>query len=348
MSRKSIVAISLIAFCGLMLFAGCGDDNTTAVGDTTPLELIDIAEIIENVAPPEFSAPTGSPSAVDSAWLYGEYPLLEKVFGSENPPTLYRNINDFKMFMDIVEMIVRVDADGNFVEDTYTDTTTEDIGGTPTLLHYSATVTALDAATDIPAAAQAVLGETIDVDYLIAITLEELPEGLVHIGVKISETEQTILLYDANMGGESDDPESSVKYLSLDPSDSTFVFKGTGYCADADENIYSYAFDITSDANSDFSYRMSWYSNDIPDSDLLGCILGGGNKDTEFALMYRQYVPADSAVMDSTFMYDAVFGPDYSDSEGLITDYADYLDEELIFGYDVMPQAMLTTPWEEY
>ena len=83
---------------------------------------------------------------------------------------------------------------------------------------------------------------------------------------------------------------------------------------------------MSSETTSDFAYRMSWFS-DSPglDETLLGCIIGGGNKDVEFAMKYRQYMPADSAVMDSACMYDQVFGPNYSEGTGLISDYDAYL-----------------------
>jgi hypothetical protein len=75
--------------------------------------------------------------------------------------------------------------------------------------------------------------------------------------------------------------------------------------------------------------------------------LGGGNKDTEFALKYRLFEPADTTVCDSMWMEDQVFGPNYSEGTGLITDYASYLDEALIFTNDDVPQLMIPDPWAD-
>ena len=94
---------------------------------------------------------------------------------------------------------------------------------------------------------------------------------------------------------------------------------------------------------------MSWYSDEIPapDNTLLGCIIGGGNKDTEFALKYRQYTPADDAQIDAEWSFDEVFGPNYTDGTGLITDHATYVNEELIIGYSMVPQTDVVSPWAE-
>jgi len=111
--------------------------------------------------------------------------------------------------------------------------------------------------------------------------------------------------------------------------------------------LFAYAFNISSESNSDFSYRNSWYSNGSGTIDFLHTIVGGGNKESEFALRYRCFSPADTTVADSAHMSDQLFGPNYTEGTGLLTDYNDYIDEDLIFGYDLIPMEMLTDPWEE-
>ena len=58
------------------------------------------------------------------------------------------------------------------------------------------------------------------------------------------------------------------------------------------------------------------------------------------------FIPADTTVCNATSSLDQVFGPNYSEGTGLLSAYEEYLNEDLIFGYDVVPQAMLTNPWE--
>jgi hypothetical protein len=80
---------------------------------------------------------------------------------------------------------------------------------------------------------------------------------------------------------------------------------------------------------------------------MLGCIVGGGNKDVEFAMKYRQFKPADTTEMDSYSSYDQVFGPNYSEGTGLISEYDAYLADELIYTYEAIPSAQVVSPWAE-
>jgi hypothetical protein len=348
MHRLTNTMLVTVAIMALGLFAGCSEDETPTTPDTQTydLNMIDLEALVDQVAPPEFVAPSGAPNEIDSVWLYGDYPMLGKVFGSTDPQTLYANIDAFKMFMGMIAGMVPADVNNNLITGVYVDSVMVDMNGDSIMMHCTATVTALSDSTVIPAEAQEVIGTAVNLDYLVSIVVDEMPNGVVNIGVIINDTEQTLLLYDENMGDPTD-TQSRLLYASLNPVDSTFVFKGIGYVLHADNEQFSYVFDITSEANSDFSYRMSWYSNGSLEFDILNCILGGGNKDTEFALSYRMYAPADTTVADSVSMYDQVFGPDYSDGTGLITDYSSYVDEGLQFTYGVIPQAMMTNPWAE-
>jgi hypothetical protein len=347
LTAKCIVGAAVIA---CFLIAGCSDDETPTTPDnnnqTYDIDLADLQALIEDVAPPEYTGPSSAPTEIDSMWLYGQYSLLGKVFGSQDPQSLYTNVNSFKDNMDIITKVAKVDANNNLITGTYVDSSVIEMDGDSVMIHFTATVTALENATAIPADAQGIIGTSVDVDYLISVETVEMPQGNVLMGIKLTDTEQTLLFYDEGMG----DPNSSqnrLLYASLNLADSTFVFKGLGYVLHQDARIFSYAFNITSAANSDFSYSMSWYAaGELPD-DYLCCILGGGNKNTEFGMSYRQFVPADTNVMDSVNMYDQVFGPDYTEGAGLITDYAEYVDEGLLFLYDVVPQALVTNPWAE-
>jgi hypothetical protein len=62
-------------------------------------------------------------------------------------------------------------------------------------------------------------------------------------------------------------------------------------------------------------------------------------------MRYRAYIPADTAVCDSLHMYDAVFGPNYAEGTGLISDYDSYLSESLFIPYEAIPQLPLANPF---
>lgn len=332
----------------LFLAAGCGDNGTTSSGSqtTSQLEIIDLEALIQRVAPPEYTAPSGMPAVIDSVWFYGTTPFLGNVFGSEQPEALYSNIREFKQSLGIVTGTMRIDADGDIITGVYVDSHLVDRGDGASMLHFTATVTALSEPTAIPAEAQALFGTEVNIDYLINVVSEEMPRSFINIGMTINDSEQTLFQFDT-ASGDPDDTESRLIYASLNPTDSSFVFKGLLYCLHSGGDLFSCAFDVRSQATSDFSDRVSWYSNSSPESDLLNCMVGGGNKDEEFALKYRMFIPADTNVVDSMCMYDQVFGPNYSEGAGPISNYAEYLDDDLILTYDVVPQAMLTNPWQE-
>ena len=91
---------------------------------------------------------------------------------------------------------------------------------------------------------------------------------------------------------------------------------------------------------------MSWYA-DVEESSLLGCIIGGGNKDDEFALLYRQFNPADAAVCDSNYILDQIFDANFNllplPEWGLGTSVY----EGDLFTYDDMPPSLILSPWAE-
>jgi hypothetical protein len=349
MYKKTNMLMLTMAALALFLIAGCSEDETPTTppdAQTYQLDILDLEALVAQVAPPEYVAPSAAPNEIDSIWMYGQSPLLEKVFGSQDPQTLYANINSFKMSMDIITSTVLADENNNLITGVYVDSHLVDGWDGQVMLHFTATVTALADSTIIPAGAQEVLGTGFDLDYLISVETVEQPNAIVKIGMTVNDTEQTLMQFDEG-SGDPTDTESRLIYASLNPVDSTFVFKGVGFCEHQDGQMYNYAFNITSEANSDFAYRVTWYSNGSVENDLINCVLGGGNKDTEFALSYRMFMPADTTVCDSNSIREQVFGPDYTEGTGLVTDYATYVDEDLLFLYDAVPQAMVPNPWAE-
>lgn len=350
---KTIMAATIFSML-LLMAGGCSDNDSTTNppaggNETSHLELTDLGALVEGVAPPEFTAPVGAPTGTDSlgVWTTGDYPLLEKVFGSQDNQSLYRNINDFKQNLEILTAAVLLDEDGNVVTGEFTDSATIGMDGDSMTVHYTATIAALAEATAIPTQYQTILGASVDVDYLVSVAVSGDETSTEQFGFTVNDTMETLLQYGHRTGDISQD-ESSLIYASINLTDSTFVFRGVGRVAYQDGNLFTYGYNMTSESTSDFAYRMSWFSNELPDDQtLLGCIVGGGNKDVEFAMKYRQFMPADTTVMDSYSSYDQVFGPNYSEGTGLISDYEAYLADELIYTHEAIPMDQIVSPWAE-
>jgi hypothetical protein len=337
--------------CLLALAAGCSDNKTTnQTAVPQPLNFVAIDSLIGRVAPPEYTGPTGSPMALDSAWLYGNHPLLANVFGNNDPQTLYANISKFKMNMDICEHFLRADANGAVVTGAVSDSVhIETTPGDSIWFNVSGTVSKLNAAVTIPEAAQSIIGTTVDLDYLITLQIAEIPTASFHLGLKMTDANQTFLWFFKDDGAKG---ETQMDYVSLHLADSTFDFRGIGHCVQApvnqspDSSRFSWGYTISSSANADFAYRMAYTSNGWQGINQMFKYLGGGNKNTEFALRYRSYMPADTTACDSLHMYDAVFGPNYTEGTGLISAYNSYLDESLFYPYTAIPQLPLANPFQ--
>jgi len=362
MSKKFLTILLAFALAVALIIAGCSEEDTTPTGgsdgdgggdgtpaDTTTLNFVDVTAVIKNVAPPVYSAPVAK-MAADSfeIWTQGEYPLLEKVFGNEDPQTLYRNLDDFEMFMEIITEMILVDENGDVITGTFTESVTDTIMDSVVTLNCTVTISELTSATVIPTAVQNVIGTSYDLDYLVETSVAEFPTGEVDFAFKIDSTSQTIVSYQKDMSGEPGATESQVVYSTLDPRDSSFVFKGAMHNVDS-EGTFCVAYIMTSEVGGGFSYRMSWYGTDPldPEYSILACIIGGGNKDIEFAMKYRHYIPADATDNDPEWSFDEVFGPDYTNGTGLITDYADYVNEALIIGYSDIPLTAIPNPWNQ-
>ncbi len=345
--------ILICVCCLLTVVIACSKDKTTqpTTPNGNPIEMVDVSAIIEQVAPPEFVTPVGAPTTIDSAWLYGDYPLLESVFGSHEPQALYSNINEFKLSYDIISSTLLVDANGDIVLGTYVDSHLVEMGPSETIMmHFTAVASALSGPTPVPVPSQEVIGTEMDVDYLISVTVTEMPGAVIRIGFTLNDTLQTIAQWDE--GTSNDDEQTRLVYSSLDLRDSTFTFKGQGYCQHPvndqwpNGDRFCWAYNITSEANSDFAYRMACSSEGGTWS-FRHCYLGGGSKDTEFAMKYRSYNPVDATVCDSSWMKDQVFGPNYSEGTGLVTDYDTYTNDALLYPRSAVPAAMIANPWAE-
>ena len=69
--------------------------------------------MVQKVAPPVFVAPAAAPSDLVD-WNGGEYPLLGKVFGEDEPMSLYSNLANLDETIDMIEAVLQVDDSGHF------------------------------------------------------------------------------------------------------------------------------------------------------------------------------------------------------------------------------------------
>ena len=110
--------------------------------------------------------------------------------------------------------------------------------------------------------------------------------------------------------------------------------------------IWVYQINTVEDSN--FFYRMSWYADDFGDTSAVACVIGGGDKDTEFALRYQQLKPHDLTAPDPEDPYGEftqVFGPSYSDGgQVLSAAYETITNPDNMYRFSDMPTALLTSP----
>jgi hypothetical protein len=251
--------------------------------------------------------------------------------------------------MSAIDQIQQIDENGAVVTGVFTDSLTMPMGeeDLETTIHFTATVTALSTPTVIPTELQSVLGESIDLDFLITVTIEEETGESIKFGLTLTAEEQTLLQYSTTVYDPNDKSSSSLVFSSMDPTDSSFVFKGARYNRYDNAEEWNFVFDLSSQSISDFACRTSWFSNSITEIGELRTIVGGGNKDVEFALCYRVYNPPDTIAADTATTLSQVFGPEYTEGTSLISAYSDYVAESTVIRNDELPSGMITDPWAD-
>jgi hypothetical protein len=328
--RRAITIMGMllsIPVVGVVLGACAGDDSPTISSGQGRPAFSEYTEMVRRIAPPEYSTPQTAPGAIDPVWTHGEYSILGKVFTDEGDQTLYGALAHLDMYVENINSLMMVD----------------DSTGEPFLKDSSwAQFHELTASTTIPSQCQAGLGMTsVSLSNLVKMQPPTDPAGSVwEIAFDVSNNEQTMLLFRRSQYESNWDVD--VYYAWADLADSAFDIRQVRFSDNANGTVDKTILRISGDVHESFAYRMSWYSEDLGDG-LLGAIIGGGDKDVEFALRYHEYFPADSA--DCTTCLEQVFGPNYTEGTGLLSSYSQYLDESLLFLNDDMPVSEPTSPW---
>ncbi|RKX26472.1 MAG: hypothetical protein DRP47_08125 [Candidatus Zixiibacteriota bacterium] len=340
---RTVAVMSLI---GLLLFAvlGCSDDDATPTGTTgdndnnETVEFTQFEDLVKLYAPQVYVGPSGAPQGeCDSIWTDGSHPLLGKVFGEDEPMSLYWNVDELDGAIETLADIME-NADSMGISGDTSVTMPE--GGTFTLQ-------TLTSATSIPTQCQAIIGcQSVNLEQLVKFHFVGTDFSVdYHIGYSSTDSNQTYLTY-FTAPNEGTGTESFLYYAYIDLYDSSIVIKGVFFKDYGDQTSARWVYHIESVDTSDFSYRMSWYADNFGGQSGLGCIIGGGNKDEQFAMKFRQYTPADNNVVDSSYILNQMFDGDYNYlSDDIATGYEEFVEESNIFTYDDMPSALLSSPW---
>ncbi|MEE8576050.1 MAG: hypothetical protein V3T31_02235 [candidate division Zixibacteria bacterium] len=342
MNRNLGIVLLCLLTAIIMGIVGCSENSTTGGGGEggafAGVDFAGFIDLVEEITPPAYNGPAQTPvGETDSAWIAGDYPLLGKVFSEDEPMSVYTNVANLDTFL------TQISAMSSYIEDV------ENAGDTVVTLggqqNFTLELVNLESATVIPAQYDSVFWpRSVELDQVIKLEQggSDNPYSM-HCGYSLSETSQTVLIYHSMSDGTVD--ESSLFYAHVNLIDSSIVIRGVFYKDNGDNTTDSWVYSIFTYEEVDFGYRMSWHADN--QLSLLGCIVGGGNKDDQFALLYRQFSPADTAVWDSSYVLDQIFDADYNllplPEYGLGT--AVY--EGDIFTIEDMPTALIVSPWAE-
>ncbi|MFN2370920.1 MAG: hypothetical protein ABR506_07165 [Candidatus Krumholzibacteriia bacterium] len=334
MAMRAITTImTILAALALLALAGCSSDDgdPTAPGGST-VTFTDYASRLSAVAPPEFTSL--SKAGADSGygwWMNGDYPLLGKAVGnalSDEPMSLYRNLNTLDATIAMIEGLV---AQGE--------------GGTGT---GTFTVDTLTAPVAIPAGAQGALGfAQIELQQVARFALATGGYE-VHLAWAQTETDESVLTW-MNEGADG----ATIFYATHDLQTDHVEIRGATYKEGQDETA-SWIYHIgTADAdNSAFTYNMAWYSSTMGDTPGLGCVQGSGDRDTVFGLRFHQYRAPWSSGQYDWQVLEQLFGPvgaepyaDLNVDGQYPAAHAGLIDEAAMFLYDDMPHALFASPF---
>ena len=331
-----------LPFCCLLavlaLILACSSDKATNGNNPWgDIQLSTYTAVIEQIAPPLFDGGSAlaKPAAIDPIWATGDYPLLGKVFGEDEPMSLYRNISSLD------DQINRI----NEALAAQHDTITEQQGDQT--YHGVFDIEELSGAVSIPEQARAILGsDPLEFDYHLSFSIEELPAMVLEAAFSVDSVAEEVLCYQSMPTGQIDPQypngnETNLFWAHRDLESGAIQIKCVFFKDYGDQTSAIWGYEIHTVGISDFQYRMSWYSNEaaVPDG-FLGAIIGGGNKDWQFVLRYRDYNPPDSLQNDIS----QLFGEGYTDAGNITAEFEDYIDDTLFITYDDLPTGLLENP----
>ena len=338
--KHAITTVMILAVALFCLTVVCSDDNDVPTGPGngwSTINFADYEDLIGDIVPPVYTEPLASPAEIDPMWTST---FLNKVFSEDEPMSLYSNLEYFDELVEEIGFFLVMNEEGDVAVDSSIsegDVNSYDV----------CEITELTTAVPIPTALQDVFGISVAVENLATMDFPDMAEDeVLQLGFTINDDEQAVLAFQ-----RQDETESititTLYYFYMDMVDSSIVMRGAVYKDYGDDTSARWVYDIQSVDESDFAYRMSWYSD--PEGELtetmLGCIIGGGDKDVEFALKYREYKPADSTDFYADLSQEQVFGPNYTEGSSLISEFSTFVSADLFIVYDEMPSALMSSPF---
>lgn len=361
MSTKTM--LTLLAIAAAIGLGACSDGSSDSrdpqdPGDDTllgSLVLNDFGADARRVLPPIYD--NLGLKRVDDLWHDGEYALLGKVFGEDEPMSIHRNVQDHEAIMVEVEtmlaMISAYEAEYGEIPTGPIPFDNDQYGSGTVALQFVATPPAIP----VPAVCQTVFGRTsVTVDY--ALQVEVAIDGgptytSPYLGLSARDDAQ--VLYYWRVGtDELGEPNGSQLFLAIkDTATGAFEIAGSYFIPDGpgDENECNWVYHLTGNPDDEFTYNMGWYSSS-PAFQLFGCVQGSGDKDVEFGLRYHQYTDTTGwDTIDDQFTSEEVFGPvgddpyAYIDEANRAGSLADYIDASIMFVRDDSPLAEIPNPF---
>jgi len=356
MSTKRIIMLMAPLMAAAMIFAvSCSNDESNpASSNDNPngmgITLSEYGLLVAEIAPPVYGGGiTGkfSKVAMDSMWKYGECPLLGKVFGDNEPMSLYWNVDMLDMTIEEINQILTNDTVSGVEGDSLPPA--KIMVGLDSA--YGAEILELTSLTQVPVACQSVLGFShIDLDYVVKVSNASDTSYGFDAGFKVTDSSESYFTFFKRYDNEKNGGaiESFIFYAYRNLTTDAIELIGLTYIDNLDETHDGWIYKINSLNDSDFVYRMSWYSFEFGDADGLGCIIGGGNKDDEFVLSYREHKPANDPNPAEGMSTVQMFGPDYSDmGTQIATEYEGFINTSNFLTFDDFPAAILTSPWAD-
>jgi hypothetical protein len=342
--RKHITLALLLA----LAMAGCSSDNTddpAGPNDPDPavVQFSDYAAAIAAVMPPEFQgvAKTDKVAGNYTMWTEGQYPILGKAIGSaesDEPMSLYRNLNTLEWAIDTIEQFAVLGA-GEFT-----------VAGPDGVLYpVIVVIEDLAAPVAVPTECRAVIGaDEITLERVFKLVVPDVMMEL-HFGYAQTEQAETVVTWQDEQGQGN---AFSVATTNLVTGE--IAIRGAFYKVAAQETA-SWIYDISTTGadNTEFLYNMAWYSSNMGDAGGLSCVAGSGDKDVSFGLRYHQYrAPWTRGEYDVWGPYQQLFGPTGGNPYADLNLSGEYpaeqevlIDEASMFVYDDMPHDFFASPF---
>lgn len=352
MTRRPLwfVAWAVIA-AAVCLIIGCSDDKSTTSTSALTVTLPAFEDLVTEFAPPVFDTYVGVPSGVallpaDTSlgfWTQGQGALLRHAFGADQSMALHRNMHQLG---ETVQWMNRVRKVG--------DTTFTDVPGDSGMLSGTMTVAQLRSTVGIPQACRNILGEEpLKLQYMVRVRINEQEQTRLQAGFRQDDTCDMMLAYHGSAAPDSSYPNAYEHCL-------TYAYRhrlrdSMAICAvhfkeyrNAANECAMWAYQITSRVQNQFEYRLTWFADDFVDSSGVGCLIGSGQSQTQFALRYQQMIPAERPEPDTAdphgHLY-RLFGHNYAD-QGLTlsTAWNDATDPAKLYRYTHLPVALRYAP----